>query len=116
MSHVTWGFDSLRRQRNEVAVEQQWAFRSAEQEAKLGAVKIPSEHLRADLRPGDRVRVCVVVTDGLHARAAEACWIEVKSKSGSRYEGIVRSDLGFARLRIGMKVEFGPEHVYDVQQ
>lgn len=96
--------------------EQRWVLRNAEQEARVGEVTLPSEHLRSDLRPGDRVRVCVVVTEGLHARAAEACWIEVRAKAGGRYEGIVRSDLGFARLRIGMKVEFGAEHVYDVHQ
>jgi hypothetical protein len=96
--------------------EQQWVFRNAEQEAQAGEVRLPSKYLRADLRSGDMVRVCVVVTDGLHAGLAESCWLMVRAKSGLMYEGIVRSNLGFVRFRIGAKVEFGPEHVYEVLQ
>lgn len=74
---------------------------------------IPTDAERSSVRPGDTVKLCFRTSDGW----GERMWVSVRRVRGDRCVGALANDpVGIPRLRWGSRVDFGLEHVIDIDR
>lgn len=80
--------------------------------------KMPPLEVRRHLKVGSLVKLCFE-TSRSKRLSGERMWVkivEVKAEIPRRYVGLVNSYPVVVRINRGTVVEFGPEHVIDVEE
>ena len=101
-----------------------WRLISAEQRAsEHPGFTLPDRTRRESLVPGDAAKLLFDIEtreDGrVIDRGVDRMWVLVKKRTESGYIGVLDSDPGCAEnldLMTGTEVEFGPEHVIDIDR
>jgi hypothetical protein len=77
---------------------------------------IPSAHDRQSLGQGDWAKLMFRISDG-EREFVERMWVRVQEVRSDVYVGTLDNDAyGTGDLRSGMRVEFTPEHVIEIQR
>lgn len=93
-----------------------WKIDDGEAAAKASPTfQIPPRKRREKLKPGDLVKLRFVPTEAGAGLSGERMWVEVTKVKGLKFVGKVANDpVVFDDLSCGDKVEFGPEHVINM--
>ncbi len=76
---------------------------------------IPSHSERHDLQPGAIVKVGISWPPERNCGSGERFWVIILERRSGRYLGLVDNDLiGKSELNRGDLIQFGPEHVLDI--
>ena len=73
--------------------------------------QIPSEEARANLRPGDIVKL---MFQSNHSPHSERMWVHLTGKQNGHYVGHIANDPIVVQAAYGDQVTFSAEHVVDI--
>lgn len=81
--------------------------------------EIPPEAARWSLSVGDYAKLMFVLDEPVRGVSVERMWVcvtRVSSTSPVRYVGELANEPAFAPMTLAERVEFGPEHVIDIER
>ena len=77
--------------------------------------QIPSQAERENLKPGDLAKLIFRISNGDEVNV-ERMWVQVLEVSSQSYVGVLDNDPYCTNeIRSGMKVQFHPDHVIQIQ-